>query len=124
MTKMLPFTYDIEGFYTNQKCFIMTGDYLEYLVAFFNSKLFKFCFTEYFPELQGNSRELNKVIFELIPVQTIKDDAPYKNLVNEIITMKMQSPSTNTSELENQIDNLIYQHYNLSEEEIYIIENA
>ena len=40
MTKYLPFVYDEEGYFCNQKCFIITGQHLKYLTAFFNSSLF------------------------------------------------------------------------------------
>ena len=75
MTKFLPFHLDKENYYTNQKCFIITGDSLEYLVSFLNSKLFRFCFEENFPELQGNTREMNKVIFETLPIKKITPTA-------------------------------------------------
>lgn len=42
MTKFLPFVYDKNGFFTNQKCFIITGDNVEFLTAFLNSSLFKY----------------------------------------------------------------------------------
>ena len=38
MTKFLPFVYDENKFYTNQKCFIITGNNLKYLTGYFNSK--------------------------------------------------------------------------------------
>ncbi|HAD78849.1 MAG TPA: hypothetical protein DCF99_04815 [Flavobacteriaceae bacterium] len=63
MTKFLPFVYDLDGVYVNQKCFIITGDNIAYLTAFFNSKIFKCCFKDNFPELQGGTRELSKIFF-------------------------------------------------------------
>jgi len=69
MVKDISFTYDDKGFYTNQKCFILTGEKLKYLLGVLNSKLFRYCFEEDFPELQGNSREINKVVFEQIPIK-------------------------------------------------------
>lgn len=69
MVKDISFAYDDKGFYTNQKCFILTGEKLKYLMGVLNSKLFRYCFEEDFPELQGNSREINKVVFEQIPIK-------------------------------------------------------
>lgn len=72
MTKFLPFYYDRdEGFYGNQKCFIITSDLdvLGYLTAFLNSALFKFCFRDNFPELMGNTYELSKIFVGIIPVK-------------------------------------------------------
>ena len=44
MTKYLPFYYDEQGFYQNDKSFMITGTHVSYLAAFLNSSLFKFCF--------------------------------------------------------------------------------
>ncbi|MEP6850604.1 MAG: TaqI-like C-terminal specificity domain-containing protein [Acidobacteriota bacterium] len=71
MTKYLPFVYDETGYFTNQKCFIITGGNLKYLTCFFNSKLFKYCFADNFPNLGEDRRELSKVYFEKIPVKQI-----------------------------------------------------
>lgn len=90
MTKYLPFIYDETGFYTNQKCFILTGESLKYLTCFFNSKLFKYCFSDNFPELQGGTRELSKVFFDKIRVKQISADEekPFSALVDYIVFLK------------------------------------
>jgi hypothetical protein len=73
MTKFMPFFLDDEGYYTNQKCFIITGKKLAYLTAFFNSNIFKICYRDNFPELQGGTRELSKIFFETIKIPTVED---------------------------------------------------
>ncbi len=40
------------------------------------------------------------------------------------MSTKKQNPSADTTDLENQIDQLVYQLYDLTEEEIKIIEQA
>lgn len=126
MTKFLPFTFDNEGYYTNQKCFLITGDGLEYLTAIFNSNLFKYCFEENFPELQGNTRELNKVIFEQIPIKQISEEAqqPFIEKVKQILEIKKSDAKADTSQLEKEIDSMVYKLYELSDEEISIIKNS
>lgn len=69
MTKYMPFVYDENCFFTNQKCFIVTGECIAFLTVFFNSSIFKFCFRDAFPELQGGTRELSKIFFDKIPVK-------------------------------------------------------
>jgi len=70
MTKYLPFAYDMGvGYFSNDKSFILTGENLGYLVCVFNSKLFKFCFRQNFPELLGETYEVRKVFFDKIPVK-------------------------------------------------------
>ncbi|WP_455063981.1 Eco57I restriction-modification methylase domain-containing protein [Prevotella fusca] len=71
MTKYMPFAYDNQGYLTNQKCFIMIGVHLPYLTAFFNSNIFKICYRDCFPELQGGTRELSKIFFENIRIPQI-----------------------------------------------------
>lgn len=83
MVKDVSFTYDDVGYYTNQKCFILTGGKLKYLLGVLNSKLFRYCFEEDFPELQGNSREINKVVFEEIPIKM--PDDKQEALVNTLV---------------------------------------
>ena len=112
MTKYLPFFYDDEKFFTNQKCFIITGEYTAFLTAFFNSSLFKYCFKDNFPELLGGTRELSKIFFDKIPVIQIDKgiDAIFRGLVTEI----QLKPS---KDLAIEIDRKIFGLYGLTEEE-------
>jgi len=41
-----------------------------------------------------------------------------------VLSQKQQNPSADTTDLENQIDPLVYQLYNLTDEEIKLIETA
>lgn len=124
MTKFMPFLYDTEGYYTNQKCFIMSGEALPYLTAFFNSFLFKYCFTHDFPELQGNTRELNKVIFEQIKIKKITEteQISFDTLMNTISALKKANPAADISKQEAELNAMIYKHYNITTEEQQIIE--
>ena len=72
MTKFMPFFLDNENFLVNQKCFIMTGEKLAYLTAFLNSNIFKICYRDNFPELQGGTRELSKIFFEQVKIPNIQ----------------------------------------------------
>lgn len=117
MTKYLPFVLDNQGFLTNQKCFIITGSYLEYLTAFLNSSLFKFCYIENFPELQGGTRELSKIYFEKIKIK-IPDDEVNKKckiLVNEVQSKRVSGE--NVDDIEREIDKILFDFYGLSKEE-------
>ena len=72
MTKPMPFFFDDRHhFFINDKAFILSsenGD-LPYLVALFNSSLFRCCFRDNFPDLMGNTYELRKVFFDKIPIR-------------------------------------------------------
>ena len=82
----MPFVYDDKDFLTNQKCFIITGKNVAYLTAFFNSSLFKYCFRDSFPELQGGTRELSKIFFDKIPVLQVTDQTnnEFTKLIDDI----------------------------------------
>jgi hypothetical protein len=121
MTKFLPFYYDNKGFFQNDKSFMITGNNIAFLTAFLNSSLFKFCFIDDFPELQGGTRELRKIFFDKIPVMEVdnKINALFEIKITEIQTLKQQNIDTKQCEIE--IDNMIFDLYKLSEEERKII---
>ena len=112
MTKFLPFYYDEKQFLTNQKCFIITGKDTAFLTAFFNSSLFKYCFRDSFPELLGGTRELSKIFFDKIPVIQVDEatEQKFRIAVNDI-----QKEYTEAKAKE--IDSMIFDMYNLSDEE-------
>uniref|UniRef100_UPI0024E1CC11 type IIG restriction enzyme/methyltransferase n=1 Tax=Chryseobacterium sp. TaxID=1871047 RepID=UPI0024E1CC11 len=115
MTKFLPFYLDNSGFLQNDKSFMITGTNLHYLVAFFNSSLFKYCFIDHFPELQGGTRELRKIFLDKIPVKQVDTDvnAKFEKIVN-----KIQMNGDNVKDLELILDKMIFDLYGLTNEEI------
>ena len=112
MTKFLPFVYDTSGLVTNQKCFIITGERLAFLTAFLNSSLFKFCFADKFPELQGKTRELSKIFMDEIPVMEVSDDDETHFV---LLVEAIQKDISKEALLE--IDNAIFDLYQLTKEE-------
>lgn len=126
ITKHMPFTIDKEKFYTNDRCFFIVGSDLEFLACLLNSKLFKYCFEGDFPELQGNSKKMIKVIFEQIPLKKLPsiDQQPFIDKVDQILSLKKDNPEADTTALEREIDVMIYALYGLSDEEIGIVENS
>ena len=102
MTKYLPFVYDeSDCFYSNDKSFILTGNNLKYLTCFLNSKLFKYCFSDNFPELQGGTKELRKVFFDKIPIKQITDEQeiPFAKMVDYLIAFKKEKSTESNDQL-------------------------
>lgn len=122
ITKDLVFLYDENCYYSNDKSFILVGESLKYLVSFLNSKLFRYCFTDRFPELQGNVRELKKNIMVEIPIKKLSktEQRPFENVVNQILILKSQGKDTTA--LEQQIDNMVYKLYELTYDEVKVID--
>lgn len=112
MTKYLPFAYDEEGYMTNQKCFILTGEHMAYLTAFFNSSLFKYCFRDSFPELQGGTRELSKIFFDRIAVKKVSAEINerFRKMVNEIRSGYSRGKAV-------EVDNAVFDLYGLTASE-------
>jgi hypothetical protein len=118
ITKFINFYLDEEEHYfVNNKCFILSGENIEFLTAFLNSSIFKFCFIENFPELLGGTRELRKVFFEKIPVKkvTASQNILFKEKVTQIQNLKKNNQKTLQEEIE--IDNMIFDLYDLTAEE-------
>ena len=112
MTKYMPFVFDDKMYLTNQKCFIITGKYVAYLTAFFNSSLFKYCFRNSFPELQGGTRELSKIFFDKIPVYEVSDtqNLQFQDAVEDI-------QKEYNKQKAQRIDSMLFDLYALTAEE-------
>lgn len=113
MTKYMPFYFDDHiHFYHNDKSFFITAGHAAYLLAFFNSSLFKFCFFDSFPTLGEDRRELRKVFFVEIPVKDV-DDAT--NDAFAALVADIQEEYTEAKARE--IDRRIFDLYGLTKEE-------
>ena len=112
MTKYVPFYYDERGLCQNDKSFMITGNDVAYLTAFLNSSIFKYCFLNNFPELQGGTRELRKIFFDQIPVMRVTKK------VNELFISKINDIQTQyTTQKAKEIDSILFDLYGLTEEE-------
>ena len=112
MTKYIPFYFDEKGFYQNDKSFMVTGKNVAYLTAFLNSSLFKFCFLDNFPELQGGTRELRKIFFDKIPVLKVS-----KEINDSFIPVLKDIQNEYTKQKAQRIDSMLFNLYDLTKEE-------
>lgn len=85
---------------------------MAYLTAFFNSSIFKFCFRDSFPELQGGTRELSKIFFDKIPVLEVQNEIneKFKAIVKDIQTAYSKEKAIS-------IDEMLFDLYGLSDSE-------
>ncbi len=98
----------------------------ELVLGVLNSRLISYWFVHKFGKLQRGTFpqfKVNELAIFPIPKNLEKQRFNLINLVTQIITLKKSNPHTNTSELEREIDLLVYELYGLTEEEIAIIEN-
>ncbi|TLD83270.1 hypothetical protein LS70_005865 [Helicobacter sp. MIT 11-5569] len=126
MTNTPCFVYDDKGYYINQTCyFIPTDD--KYLCALLNSRLIYFYMQQIASSLgEGAFRWIKQFIEKLPIVKITKSNQQIADsivaLVDKILSIKAKDSTTNTSKLESEIDNLVYKLYNLTNEEIKIVE--
>ncbi|HEC1884721.1 TPA: Eco57I restriction-modification methylase domain-containing protein [Campylobacter jejuni] len=99
---------------------------LKYLIAFLNTDFIYLMLRKFYMG-GGIEGELKTNNLEKLPIpkinsknQKIADELV--NLVDEILKAKEQDKNANTQKLENKIDFLVYKLYNLTEDEIKIIE--
>jgi len=126
------FAYVPAGIYLNNALFMITGDppVLKYLIGILNSK-FADTLLLFFTNLTtlGQYAYGAKDKIEQLPLPPItKENQPIADQitqkVDQILSAKKQNPFANTSNLEHQIDQLVYKLYGLTSEEIKIIEGG
>ncbi|ELW8254817.1 class I SAM-dependent DNA methyltransferase [Campylobacter jejuni] len=122
------FVYSNENFYGSRALFFIQTCRinLKYLTGVLNSKLIAF-WLKHKGKIQGNLFKIDKEPLLNIPVVNInsKNEKLANKLISladEILKAKEQDKNANTQELENKINSLTYKLYNLTEEEIKIIE--
>ncbi|NOX64601.1 MAG: class I SAM-dependent DNA methyltransferase, partial [Chlorobi bacterium] len=120
ITKTNIFAFDSTGILTNQKCFIIPSDDL-YLLAILNSKLTTKWFFSTLPLLRGRFFEPSAIFMQNFPVCQATDSQ--KTPIIEHVKKILSDPhNLEISIIEEEINRMVYEIYELSEKEIKIIE--
>ncbi len=128
----------IEAYYTKTPLALGVGIYAIYdfcginpllILGVLNSSFMSWYARENFKDkhMSGGYLGLNKGNLEKLPMFELeKSNQPTADkiiaLVDKILALKEKDPKANTQQLEKEIDALVYQLYNLTDEEIKIIE--
>jgi len=132
------FAFDNTGIYCEATSFLMTGKHLKYLLAVLNSKAGAFFFRQFYAGggLGEEGYRYKKAFLEQLPIPPITPQnqpivQQIENLVDRILSLTQdsnydtdQQKQAQVKEIEKQIDQLVYKLYNLTEEEIKIIEGG
>nr|WP_231265586.1 class I SAM-dependent DNA methyltransferase [Helicobacter pylori] len=127
------FIYENSGIFLEKTAFMIVSDAynLKLLTALLNSKLITFYFKNFCGGciLGKSGYQYNKHALEKIPIPKItpqNQELVHKitDCAKAILEAKEKDPKANTQELEKEIDALVYQLYNLTDEEIKIIEEG
>ena len=122
MTKESCFTYDDKNFNLNQTCYFLNNGN-RYLLALLNSKLIYFYMNQIASNLGEGAFRWIKQFVEAIPIPkpTKEQESKIIKLVESILNLK-QNGEDSTNE-EKEIDSLVYKLYNLTPDEIKIVES-
>ncbi|MEI6138228.1 MAG: Eco57I restriction-modification methylase domain-containing protein [Mariniphaga sp.] len=116
------FIYDEDGQYCNNSMWIIPGGD-KFLVGLLNSKIGWWLISKYCTSIQNGYQLIWKYFGQLpIPTETV-NQKEIIDLVDKIIAAKKLHPDRDISKLESEIDQLVYQLYGLTKEEIRIVEN-
>jgi len=98
---------------------------LRYVLALLNSQLYYF-WMYHRGKRKGEALELYQRPLSELPIKYLATDKqkPFLELVDRINSSKQQNPEANISALEAEIDQLVYKLYDLTPEEIAIVEGA
>ncbi|WP_154414465.1 class I SAM-dependent DNA methyltransferase [Helicobacter pylori] len=118
-------------FYAEATSFILTGERLSYLLGMLHSKLITFAFKTFYAGggLGESGYRYKKAFIERLPIPKItpqNQELAHKitDCTEAILEAKEKDPKANTQKLEKEIDALVYQLYNLTDEEIKTIEEG
>ncbi|HEX8289648.1 MAG TPA: TaqI-like C-terminal specificity domain-containing protein [Pyrinomonadaceae bacterium] len=120
--KRTSFALDESGFFGNDKTNICVSPDAPFLAAILNSSVAWWIIRQTASGKQGGYFEFKPMYVTQIPIPKIekKDQQPFVALVDQILELK--KAGEDTQELENEIDTLVYRLYDLTDEEIAIVE--
>lgn len=99
---------------------------LKYILALLNSKLFDFIYWTINPEKGEALAEVKAMHLDQLPIKlaNTKDQEKLEKIVDRILVTKNENPEADTKDLEYEIDQLVYKLYELTDEEIKVVEES
>lgn len=99
---------------------------VKYVLALLNSNLLGFYFRNKFSERDDVFPKAKIGQCRALPIKeaSLEQQNIFKGKIDKVLELKKQNPAADTAALEAEIDRLVYQLYDLTEEEIQIVENS
>ncbi len=124
---ILRFAYDNKRTFCQDSTCIMTGKHLKFLCAYMNSKLGNRLLFNKAPKTGTGDLIISVQALEplLVPPITAENQPIVQKiemLVDKILSVKKRSPQADITEYEHQIDQMVYELYGLTPEEIEVVE--
>ena len=122
------FAFDREGLMCIDSAYIVTGDEitLRFLAAILNSRLLSWWMQRTAPNTGMGLTQWKKFAVERIPVPDVSEEFMSKMAVrvDEVQALKTSQDEEGASEAMRKIDEVVYDLYGLTEEEIAVVEDA
>ncbi|AWB10775.1 Eco57I restriction-modification methylase [Thermodesulfobium acidiphilum] len=125
------FYFDNEKFYVEATSFLMTGNNVKYICGLLNSGPVTYFFKNWYAGggLGKEGYRYKKAFLENLPIPFITSSNSLltkriEDLLDKILVAKKENPQANTQAFEKEIDELVYKLYDLTEDEIRIIEGG
>jgi len=122
------FYMDTEGFYSSADTTVVALNNkgkklisLKFLLSLVNSRLLDFYFKSY-GKLMDYRYEYYPTPVSMLRIKIANDQRKFEKLVEGVLAAKRTNPKADVSALEAKIDQIVYELYGLTEEEIKIVE--
>ena len=119
------FAFDDSGYFLGNTSYLLPTKEM-WILGLLNSKAVFWFYTKTSTQIRGGFVRFIAQYVSQIPIPSIKptQKASISKLVNQILDTKRTAPDADVSELENEIDQIVYLLYGLTPEEIDIVEGA
>lgn len=107
------------GIFVNNKCYFVIGEHLEYLLCYFNSKIFNQIQLKAFNTTGGKGSTYIQNVSVKIPTES--EEQVVKNLYSKL---KVTTDSQTKKEMGEKIDFFFYKLFGLNQDEILYLENS
>ncbi|MBB1125422.1 Eco57I restriction-modification methylase domain-containing protein [Thiospirillum jenense] len=120
------YAIDCEKHFSNDKTSICITNEPNYLLGLLNSKVLWWFICRVAASKQGGFYELKPMYISSLPIPAASPERqqPIELFVDQILAAKANNPKADTSALEREIDQLVYALYELTPDEIAIVEGA
>ena len=120
------FAYSEEEVYCNDKAYFMTGRSLKWLCAILNSHLITWMIGRTARTTGAGLTQWQKFVMETIPVPSVpvEQRRPVVERIDRILRLKDTGFEADATELESQLDRLVYTLYGLTEEEAELVRDS
>jgi len=115
------FTLDQNGYFAEATLFVMTGDNLKYILGILNSSLSNWYFNLISTSSGMGTNRWKKYKIETFPIHNCNDST--RRLLSDLVEQILSTESDEIKiELENHLNSVVYKIYELTTDEIKIIE--